>query len=271
MIDLHSHILPGIDDGAPDWSHTLSMAATAVEDGIRALVCTPHCIPGCFDNRRTPILDAVDQLRERLMEAGIPLQVYPGSELRLDRRIGDSIESGQIMTLNDTGRYALIELPPQMLPPHLETFFWDLISRGVTPVIAHPERHPVLIHDPEPLCHWVEMGVLTQITAASLMGRFGSMVRRFSIELMEHGLTHILATDSHGPQVRAPRLSSAYMEARAILGEARAMDMIQTIPQQILKGKPTATTAPLCLTRRARNRSIFDLLTSWLGRLTPRG
>ncbi|MCU0574176.1 MAG: hypothetical protein MUF52_15120 [Syntrophobacteraceae bacterium] len=262
MIDLHSHILPGMDDGAPDWNHALEMARMAAADGIRAMVCTPHCVAGIFENRREAVLEAVEQLRTRLGDARIPLEVHAGSELRMDPDLGERIESGQFLTLNDTGRYALIELPPEMIPPHLENVFWDLGSRGVTPIIAHPERHPRLMHDPEPLYRWVESGALTQITAASLTGRFGSRVRRFSVRLLEHRLAHILATDSHGPHARTPNLSSAYMEARAILGETAAMEMIESIPRQVLEGKLASLPRPIPFRERARRRSFFGRLSS---------
>jgi protein-tyrosine phosphatase len=265
MIDLHSHILPGIDDGAPDWNQTLQMAKIAAEDGIRAMVCTPHCISGFFENRRAPIIASVEQFRTKLSEAGIPLDVYPGAELRLDLDLGDRIESGEILSLNDTGRYALIELPPEVLPPHLENTFWDLQSRGITPILAHPERHPMLMHNPAPLYSWVESGVLTQITAASLMGRFGSRVRNFSVDLIEHRLAHILATDSHGPLARTPRLSSAFMEARAILGESLALEMIQSIPQLVLEGNPVSTCRPIPFRGRTQGRSFLGRLSSLFG------
>jgi protein-tyrosine phosphatase len=265
MIDLHSHILPGMDDGAPDWDHSLQMARMAVDDGIRAMVCTPHCISGFFENGRTRVIAAVETLRQKLGEAGIPLEVYPGAELRLDLDLGERIESGEILSLNDQGRYALIELPPEMLPPHLENTFWDFHSRGVTPIIAHPERHPMLMHDPEPLYRWVELGALTQITAASLMGRFGSRVRKFSVKLMEHRLAHILATDCHSPHARTPHLSSACMEARAILGETLAMEMIQTVPRSIVEGRPVSADRPIPFRGGTKRRSFLGRLSSLFG------
>lgn len=266
MIDLHSHILPGMDDGAIHWDQSLQMARMAVEDGIKAIVCTPHCIPGLFDNTRTHVLEAVDRFRTKLGEANIPLEVYPGSELRLELDLGDRIESGEILTMNDTGRYALIELPPEMLPPHLDNYFWDLQSRGITPIIAHPERHPVLMRKAEPLWRWVDMGVLTQITAASLTGRFGSAVRKFSVHLVKHRVAHVLATDAHGPKARTPKLTHAYMEVRALLGEERAVEMIQGIPRLILDGEPVSISRPIPLEDRAGEASGLKRLFSFFRR-----
>ncbi|MBM3302612.1 MAG: tyrosine protein phosphatase, partial [Deltaproteobacteria bacterium] len=149
------------------------MARIAVRDGIQGVVCTPHWVPGQYENTRTKILKTLNEFRKKLEEHGIPLITYPGAELRLDVSLIERLKDGELLTLNDTGRYVLIELPQDSLPPNLDRFFWDIRVTGMTPIISHPERNLVLRNDPQILYRWVETGVLTQLTASSLLGRFG--------------------------------------------------------------------------------------------------
>ena len=144
-------MLPGLDDGSPDCEQSLVMARIAVADGIRDVVCTPHWAPGAFENTRLPVLRALKEFQEKLCDNGIPLTVHPGAELRLDPDLIRKIDSGEILTLNDTGRFALIELPDMFLPRSLEVFFRNMLSCGITPVISHPERNHAFLRDPMPL------------------------------------------------------------------------------------------------------------------------
>lgn len=244
MIDLHNHALPAIDDGARDWEESLRMAQLAVADGVQGIVCTPHWIPGLYENTRAQILNMVDTFRSKLQERGIRLKVYPGAELRLDFELLAKIQSGELITINDTGRFALIELPEQILPRNLESLFWDLQSQDITPIISHPERNFALQRDPTLLFNWVEMGVLTQITGASLRGRFGPQVERFSVQLIEHHLAHIVATDSHGTQLRAPKLAATREVLERLVGTESAWQMVYELPKQIINGEALTTHAP---------------------------
>ena len=149
------------------------MARMAVEDGVEGVVCTPHWVQGRYDNTRPLILDTLSELRQRLADHHIPLKLYPGAELRLDAGLLRAIRNGDLLTLNDGGRFALIELPETDLPQNLEAFLWELQMQNITPVISHPERNPELFKAPMRLFKWVEKGILTQVTAASLSGEFG--------------------------------------------------------------------------------------------------
>ncbi len=236
MYDIHSHILPGLDDGAPNWEKSLAMAGMAVDDGIAGMVCTPHWVSGFFNNDKSAVLRVFKTFQEKLDEHRIPLSVYPGSELRLDFEIPERISSGELLTINDTGRYALIEFPEEVIPQNLDHFFWELQMQDVIPVIVHPERNRVIQRDPARLYRLVELGALTQITGASLTGRFGNEIRKFSIMLLEHHLAHVLATDAHSPDSRAPKLAEASREAERILGAEMADRMVRDNPRRIIDG-----------------------------------
>lgn len=258
MIDLHSHILPDLDDGASDWEQSILMARTAVKDGITGMVCTPHWVPGKYDNNRQVILECFAEFKKRLEEASIPLTVYPGAELRIDINLPQRLRSGELLTLNDGGSYALIELPDEGLPDNLEDYFWQLQLQGIKPVVSHVERNSALRHNPERLYRWSETGILSQITASSILGEFGEEVREFSVRLLEHRIVHMVVTDAHGMRVRAPMLSGAVQVIKKILGTAIADDMTCRIPKSILDGKSFTPTMPVPFRRKRRWRLFMQ-------------
>ncbi|MCK8603381.1 tyrosine-protein phosphatase [Desulfoferrobacter suflitae] len=251
MLDLHSHILPGLDDGAADWRESLAMARSAADDGIRGMVCTPHWMIGVYDNTRPIVFEQVAALRRKLQNHGIPLTLYPGSELRLDASLLQRIRRREILTVNDGGRYALIELPEAIMSERLEMFLWDMIVHGITPVIAHPERNAFVQQHPEKLANWIRMGIMTQITAASLLGLFGSRTLEFTRMMLEHRLVHIMATDSHGLHTRPPILSRAAERLEEIVGKDEAQRMTMVTPHRIVSGQPFSVASPRPLQRRA--------------------
>jgi protein-tyrosine phosphatase len=228
------------------------MARMALADGITGIACTPHWIPGRYNNQRAQIITAVEDFRKQLADHEIALNIYPGAELRLDITLPEKIASGELMTINDTGIYALIELPDESIPDHLEDFLWKLALKNIKPIISHVERHPLLHENPERLLKWVEMGVLTQLTAASVLEKFTPEIRDFSLMLLEHRLVHILVTDSHGLHLRSPKLFEGYEAVKNIIGEEAARKMVYDLPQNIIDGKEVFTDDPVPLKKKKR-------------------
>lgn len=263
MIDLHNHILPGLDDGADTWPKSIDMARMAYEDGIAGIVCTPHWIPGKYNNQRTQIIAAVNEFRNHLAEKNIALKIYPGAELRLDIALPEKISAGELMTINDTGVYALIELPEDSIPDNLEDFLWHLALKNIKPIISHVERHPLLQKNPKRLVKWVEMGVLTQLTAASVLEKFTPEIRDFSLMLLEHRLVHILVTDSHGRHTRLPKLYEGYETVENVIGREAARKMVYDLPKDIIDGKEVFTDDPLPF----KKKKWFDFSLSSLLKL----
>lgn len=255
MIDLHNHILPELDDGADSWEKSIAMAGVACEDGITDIVCTPHWVPGKYDNQKAQILAATAEFKERLACEKIPLNIYPGAELRLDISLPEKIAAGELITMNDTGVYALIELPEESIPDNLEDFLWRLALKNIKPIISHVERYPLLHKNPERLLRWVEMGVLTQITAASVQEKFSAEIRDFSLMLIEHRLAHILVTDSHGLHLRSPKLQAGYEVVKNIVGERAARSMVYDVPKDVIDGKEVFTDDPIPF----KKKSFFSL------------
>ena len=264
MLDLHSHILPGLDDGPVDNEQGLAMARIAVADGITEIVCTPHwTASGYEDNTRRKVMEAVAEFGALLEREEIPLKVHPGAELRVDSELPRKLETRELLTINDSGRYALIELHPAMVSHHIEQLFWEVQLQEITPILAHPERNAELVRDPARLLAWVEMGVLLQVTSSSILGRFGSEIQRFSNFLLEHNMAHIIASDAHGAKSRQPRLSAGVKTAGKIVGTEVARYMVEEAPRRIIVGEPVSYPDPLPIGKGPLKPSIFKKLFSF--------
>jgi len=243
MIDIHAHILPGVDDGAKNWDQSLEMAQLAVQDGIRIIVATPHLFKGrTIDlsqlNDKEIILQHVAQLRHKLYEAKIPLEIIPGCDFPLGVESLQLLAEGRALTINDANRYLLLELPDTSLPPALEEICFHLQSQGITPIITHPERHLIIQEMPHKLKRLIELGCLVQMTGNSLTGWFGRRVKKISRQLIKLGYVHLLATDAHSPKGRPPLLSQAVTELSRLVGENRSRAMVHDIPEKIIAGEP---------------------------------
>ena len=211
MIDLHCHILPGLDDGAADMDESLAMARAAVEAGTRTVAATPHIreeFP--FDPAELP--ERTDELRSTLSEAGIDLEITPGGEIAIAElsRLSDDALAGLCL---GEGVYLLVESPYRHALGWLEEGVLDVQARGFRPILAHPERCPAFQQDPDRLAELVEHGVLVSLTAASLEGRFGRRIREFSLTLLERGLAHNVASDAHDARIRGPALAAGLSSA----------------------------------------------------------
>jgi len=222
MIDLHCHILHGIDDGAQTIEDSLNMAKQAVSEGIHTIVATPHHHNGKYINERNEIIQRVERLNHYLLQEHIPLKILPGQESRIYGEIMKDYQNGKILTLNQTDKYLFVELPSSQVPKFTEKLVYDIQSEGLTPIIVHPERNSRLIEDPDILYNLVNKGVLTQITASSLTGRFGKKIKKFSMDLIEANLTHMIASDAHNLSGR-----NFYMqEASGWIASEYGMDML---------------------------------------------
>jgi len=237
MIDLHAHILPGLDDGARDLDEAMAMARQAAAEGITGVFATPHVTDPAVSHREI-ILAALEELGARLAAEGVPVRLYPGAEVFLTPSLPALVEAGAVLTLNDGGRYLLVEAPMLDAPPYLEPVVFDLLTMGVTPILAHPERNPILAGEPRRVATLVERGCLMQINAGSLRGRFGQMAKRTAERFISDGLAHFAASDAHRADQRRLALADARGTVRALRGEAFAEEMFSVRPRQVLAGGP---------------------------------
>ncbi|MBY0145129.1 tyrosine-protein phosphatase [Neobacillus niacini] len=209
MIDLHCHILPGIDDGAQSLSDSLNMARKAVEQGIHTIVATPHHMNSKYENPKQSIIERVEELNTILIEEKIHLNVLPGQEVRIHGEMLEGYQAGGILPVNHTP-YVLVEFSSNHVPRYTEKLFYDLQMNGLIPVIVHPERNQEIIERPDILYQLVKKGALTQVTAASISGDFGKKIKNFSLQLIEANLTHFIASDAHNTTKRTFKMREAF-------------------------------------------------------------
>ena len=239
MIDLHCHILAGLDDGAADLETSLAMAEIAVADGIETIVATPHVgvgggrkpqmfFPYATTSVRTEaggatapeiVRAATAELNEALIERGLAL-----------------VQQGEFLALGDRGNCLLLEAPFAGIPTYLEQLCFELQIAGITPILAHPERSELLQQEPAMCERLVERGCLLQVNADSVRGRQGRTVRNITTDLIRGGLAHILSTDAHNASSRPPRLSDARDAVVQITDEDTFIGMTEVVPRAVLDG-----------------------------------
>lgn len=213
MIDIHTHILPGIDDGAKTEADSLEMARAAVAEGIHTIVATPHHKNGVFENTRENILTHTKILNELIEAEGIPLEVIPGQETRINGEMVEDLEKGEILPIHDT-KYVFVEFSSRDIPRYTEQLLYDIQVAGYIPIIVHPERNGEIIKEPNKLYRLIQQGSLAQITAGSIIGKFGKEVQKVSHQLIEANLAHFIASDAHNTSSRAFWMKDAYKEIK---------------------------------------------------------
>jgi protein-tyrosine phosphatase len=237
MIDLHTHILPGVDDGVDTEDEAVEFARVAVADGVRVIVATPHCREGSWENRRDDVIAGVGRLRERLTREGIDVEVQPGAEVHLCPELVERVRDGRAPTLADNGKTLLLELSLTQYPVELEKLIFELKLAGLEVVLAHPERVRYFQEAPERYEAVVRGGAWGQLTTGSLLGTFGSRAKAFSEQLLRDGLVHVLASDAHNVRRRSPVLTPALEVVTPLVGEEYARAMVDGIPRALLEGR----------------------------------
>lgn len=231
LVDLHTHIAPGVDDGPQTLDESLTMARMAVADGVRAVVATPH-IPFARTTREE-FGRRLDDLRRFLAGQQANLEVHLGAEISLEPDILRWLAEGLAWPIGAT-RYVLVELPFFAFPPYTEDVIFRLQVAGYKPILAHPERNAILAARPDRLGPLVERGVLTQITATSVLGGFGAQAKAAAVAFLERGWVHVLASDAHSANHRPPILTEAARAAERIVGPD-AWRLVSANPQAILR------------------------------------
>lgn len=277
MIDLHCHILPGLDDGPQTMEESIQMCRIAYQDGIRTIVATPHTLNGVYQNGKSMILARVQELNEGIrkfgvgnMEAGVKdfnastpqrlkvnsitqlpndsmtnLNILPGSDVHLCETTLQQVDQGEAVTIGDGGKYIMIEFPSQAIPYQAERVLFQLLGRGLIPIISHPERNLEIGKRPGRYDEIIKMGCFGQVTAMSLTGEFGPKVRQWAEKLLKSWLVHFIASDAHSINGRPPILSAAVKAAAKIVGKKEAEKMVTEYPKAILEGRRPNIPDPL--------------------------
>ena len=277
MIDLHVHILSGLDDGAKTLEESIQMCWISYRDGVRTIVATPHTLNGLYLNDRETILAKVKELNEALMKFGIrnaefgikepnaalhtpqsemffnsafrtphsALKILPGADIRLSEMTLPYLDQGKMMTISDGKKYLFLEFPFQGIPYQTEEVIFQIMTRGIIPIITHPERNLEIEQRPQRYYEMIRMGCLGQVTAMSLTGEFGSRVRQIAERLLKNKLIHFIASDAHSTDGRPPILSEGVRAAEKIVGKEEAQKMVTKYPQAILEGRKPDVPEPI--------------------------
>lgn len=235
MLDIHAHILPGIDDGPKSVEEALATVTALVGEGVTGIVATPH-----FNDQfpHVPTLEVqqrVAELRQEVAKRGIEVQLWAGHEVLLDTNVAVALTTGLAGSINQ-GPYVLVELPIYEFPFTLPLMLGHIRASGYIPVIAHAERYKPTQQDPEVLAPLIESGALLQITVSSLIGKFGKTVQQTAETLMQRDMAHVLATDAHSLSLRRAYLTAGLRAAEALVGASRVRQMAETTPHAIIHG-----------------------------------
>ncbi len=218
MIDIHTHILPGIDDGARNEEQVLALARAAQLEGITDIVATPHHANGAYWNIAADVRELTRRTGELLQQHGIPIALHPGQEIRVHAELLDNWEKRELLTLADTP-YMLLEMPTAEIPSGMAELVYELTLQGVRPVIAHPERNEQAMREPVLLEELISLGAWGQVTTHSLLGLYGRSIEKASWSMMRSGLVHLVSSDAHHAERRGFRLAAAYAAIAERLGE----------------------------------------------------
>jgi protein-tyrosine phosphatase len=246
MIDLHCHILHGLDDGAATLDESLAMCRVAAADGIRVIAATPHS-PGSVASRHyDPALihERVRELNAALVVEGLPLEIVAGTEICYDADLLEQLKRGALLPYGRS-RSVLVELARNTLPPMLDVLLFNLQVAGYRVVLAHPERVIEVQRDPNQLLPLIERGVLMQLTAEALTGGQGQRMQATAETLLTHGMVHLLASDAHGlPPQRPPQIAAARARAAALADAGTADRLVTTTPAALLHNQPLKLPPP---------------------------
>jgi len=242
-VDIHCHILPGVDDGASTLPEALEMAAMASTDGIRTIIATPHASREYPPMPAEELLQRVASLQSEIDRLQISLKILPGADVQITETLPALVRQRRILTLADTGRYILLELPHDIYVP-IDGLMAELSRDGVRSVLSHPERNHGIRIDLGLIESLAKRGCLIQVTAGSILGEFGRDAKTAALYMLKHRLVHFVATDAHSPRYRKPLLHAAHQCVSALTDSAYADQIFKHFPAALAEGKPIRVSPP---------------------------
>jgi protein-tyrosine phosphatase len=256
MVDIHCHVLPNIDDGPKRIKDSLNMLRNASKTGVEIIVATPHLLKSTFDFKDTYRDQLVCELQNKANENGINIQIMAGYECYISPEIIEQADKLIELTINTNGKYILVELPMHSIPLYIENILLVLNDRGVTPVIAHPERNIVISKNPNVLLNFLSKGCVAQLNAGSILGYYGRSIRETARTLLLHNLVHLVASDMHS--TTSPMMSQALSAVSALVGNDTALYMFNVVPYKIVIGEDFDRYEPLPY--EPKKKSLRDVL-----------
>lgn len=270
VIDIHSHILGGVDDGSADSIVSMQMLREASAAGVKAIVATPHSGSDRISLRTDGIIRRVKELASLAADDKLASQVniIPGAEIMLDPGVPQMVADGLLPCLGAKGRYVLVEIPMLQVPPYTDDVLFDLVARGFTPILAHPERNHELSEKLDMVYDIIGRGCLMQLEAGSLVGRYGPEAQAAAWRMLEHNMGHFLASDAHSPRTYRSVLPEAIEEARRQLGDERAHELFHANAEAVLEGRRPDVAPPIRPGCSANNKKtgIISRFQKWWGK-----
>ncbi|SDD98973.1 protein-tyrosine phosphatase [Bhargavaea beijingensis] len=242
MIDMHTHILFGVDDGPEELSGSMKMLRQAAEEGITEIIATSHACHPQFHVDANRVYNGVDQLREAAGKEGLGIRLHAGHEIRLNANLPERLDAGEILTLAGS-KFVMLELPSQGVPDYTVGIIQDLMNRGLIPVIAHPERNKAIVEKPQRLYRLVNHGALAQVTAGAVCGTFGSRIKDAALTLIDSHLVHFYGSDAHNTDKRGFHFDEglSYLEKK---GRADMVDIMLENNARILEKRDPVLLEP---------------------------
>jgi len=236
MIDLHSHIFYGLDDGAKSLEESVKMARVAADDGIRQIVGTPHLFRGLHGCRDFSLIEKKrDELQRRLEKKKIDLRVHCGAEVHVSHNLIEEIKKNRKYLVIEDTSYMLIEFPSSHIFSGVKNLFFELMSEGIVPIIAHPERNMVFRENPALLYELIEMGTFAQANRGSFVGVYGRKTKEAALAFLGLNYIHFLGSDAHSSRTVSPKLTDAFFDIEEKIGEERAFALVWDNPRAVLK------------------------------------
>ena len=236
MIDIHSHILPSIDDGAKNIDETMELLKEAQDAGFEAIVATPHYMEDYYETGSKEREILVQGIYQKFRHYDINTKLYLGNEIYISDNIMKLLEEGKASTINDTS-YVLFEMPLQEEPENVYDIAYEMIRNKLVPILAHPERYLFIYHDIELLYDLVDLGVLMQANYASIMGYYGERAQIIVEKLLESDMVHFLASDVHKPNTIYPKIPTILSKIENIIGEEKLEKLTTENPKLVLQNK----------------------------------
>ncbi|AKP67398.1 tyrosine-protein phosphatase [Companilactobacillus ginsenosidimutans] len=255
LVDLHCHMLPNVDDGSPDFSSSIELAKSSVNDGISHILLTPHHMDSQYKNPKIMVLEKVRNFQSCLDEAGIPITVFPGQEVHLTGALISAIEKDDVIFMDANNKYLLLEFPHSDIPAYTSNVIFELLSRGIVPVIAHPERNREVQKNPRKLHELISQGCLSQITASSYLGVFGEKVQETSQKIIESNLAHVISSDAHVLTGRQFRMADAFEKLSNFDNQISQNFMDNA--KSILNGEVVVSDSPICIEPITKKKFFF--------------
>ena len=258
MVDIHAHILPGVDDGAVSMDESIEMLRISADSGVDTIVATPHLMPGRYMMKAEERDKLISELQVQVTQHGVDMQILPGRECHLSPEIFDSEEDLKKMTINDAGRYVLVEPPFLEFPDYVDQMIFEFQVRGITPVLAHIERYSEVIHNPHFILKYIQKDCLTQVNVGSIAGKYGPDVQETSHILLRHRMAHIIASDAHSPH--SMPLGDGFSIVEEMVGSEEAANLLDIRPHAVVNGKMVTVPQPLEYRRKRSIRNLWGLI-----------